>query len=170
MFFSLGFLCLWGGYCRGAVELSRLDASSGLLPDIPVSPLCTVSATRRCRDDDAKDCVPDCLDNYTRALVIVSQRYRSQLKYVRLERIAHHSAHLFDIFPILESSKDHQQFVKNKCDHEGNVDGLVLAKVSIGENMVPVYWGGQNKESTRKCCQMGREALSLLMIRQWSNL
>ena len=87
-----------------------------------------------------------------------------------LERTADRPTDLFDVFSIPESSKDHQQHVQNKCDHEGNVDGLVLAKVSIGENIVPVYWRGQNKESTRKCCQMGREALSLLMIRQRSNL
>ena len=91
-------------------------------------------------------------------------------EYKGLEQTADPITNLLDIFSIFEPSEDHQQHVQNKCDHEGNVNGLVLGEVSIAKNEVPVDRRRQNEEATRKCCQMGRKALRLMLICQPSNL
>ena len=107
------------------------------------------------------------------AVDILSQQRR--LSQLQRNTSAHHlsfiqSSHLLDAFSIFELGKDHQQDVQNTHNGQRDVDRLVPGKVSVGEDIVPVHWRGQHQKTSREGGQMRREALRLLMIRQWSDL
>ena len=101
------------------------------------------------------------------ALDIVGQWCHSQLAHATDDSVClSRSSHLLDVFAVLESGEEYQQDVQNTHDDQRDVDRLVLGKVSVGEDIVPVHRRGQHEEAPRERREMRREALRLQMIGQ----
>ena len=122
---------------------------------------CIVSLARK--DDD--------LIEIRISTIIVEQRHRSQLDVETIEqRPSPVNAYLLHILSILVPCVDHQEEIEQTQRYHSDINGQIPCKISVGEDIAPVDGRWENKETTRKCCQVTREALCLVMISQWSHL